>query len=64
MRNCIGIDISKGTFDVFILEKDKAFLMNNDFEGVNQCVKLCHQIQPELIVPMGLAGRLRLQTDR
>jgi len=56
MRNCIGIDISKGTFDVFILEKDKAFLMNNDFEGVNQCVKLCHQIQPELIVMEATGG--------
>ena len=56
MRNCIGVDISKRTFDVFILEKDKAFLMNNDSEGINQCVKLCHQIQPELVVMEATGG--------
>ncbi len=56
MKNCIGIDISKRAFDVFILEKDKAFLMNNDSEGINQCVKLCHQIQPELVVMEATGG--------
>ena len=56
MRNCIGIDISKSSFDVFVLEENKASEMVNDAEGIKQCIKLCHEIQPELIVMDATGG--------
>ena len=56
MRNCIGIDVSKGSFDVFVLEKNKALVMTNDSEGICKCVELCQQIQPELIVMEATGG--------
>ncbi len=56
MINCIGIDVSKQSFDVFVLEKNKAFTMTNDSKGTDKCVELCHQIRPELIVMEATGG--------
>ena len=56
MINCIGIDVSKQSFDVFVLEKNKAFTMSNDSKGIDKCVELCHQIRPELIVMEATGG--------
>ena len=50
MRNCIGIDISKHSFDVFVLEKNKELVLTNDSEGIFKCVELCQKIQPGLVV--------------
>jgi len=56
MRNCIGVDISKRSFDVYVLETNKAFQMQNNSEGITRCVKLCHEILPELIVMEATGG--------
>ena len=56
MRNCIGIDISKRSFDVFVLEKDKALVLTNDSEGIFKCVELCQKIQPGLVVMEATGG--------
>jgi len=56
MRNCIGVDISKRTFDVYVLETNKAFQMQNSSEGITLCLKLCHEILPELIVMEATGG--------
>ena len=56
MRNCIGIDISKNSFDVFVLETNKAVQMKNDSEGIGACIRLCHATQPELIVMEATGG--------
>ena len=56
MRNCIGIDISKHSFDVFVLEKNKELVLTNDSEGIFKCVELCQKIQPELVVMEATGG--------
>jgi len=56
MRNCIGVDISKRSFDVYVLETNKAFQMQNSSEGITRCAKLCHEILPELIVMEATGG--------
>ncbi len=56
MRNCIGIDISKRSFDVYVLETNRTLQMQNDSDGINQCIKLCHDILPELIVMEATGG--------
>ncbi len=56
MRNCIGIDVSKRSFDVFVLEKNKALAMTNDSKGICKCVQLCRETQPELVVMEATGG--------
>ncbi len=56
MRNCIGIDISKHSFDVFVLEKNKELVLTNDSEGIFKCVELCQKIQPGLVVMEATGG--------
>ncbi len=56
MRNCIGIDISKHSFDVFVLEKNKELVLTNDSEGIFKCVALCQKIQPGLVVMEATGG--------
>lgn len=56
MRNCIGIDVAKGSFDIFLHETKKALSLTNDAAGISECVKLCQQIQPELVVMEATGG--------
>lgn len=56
MRNCIGIDISKNSFDVFVLETNRASEMKNNSEGIDACINLCSAVQPELIVMEATGG--------
>lgn len=56
MRNCIGIDVSKHSFDGFVLGKEQEFQMTNDSEGIKKCIKLCHKTKPELIVMEATGG--------
>jgi transposase len=50
MRNCIGIDVAKQSFDLHSLKTGQDRQMDNSPNGIRQCVALCSHIQPELIV--------------
>ena len=60
MRNCIGIDVAKGSFDVFVLETKEGLVLTNDSAGISGCTKLCQQSQPELVVMEATGGYERL----
>jgi len=50
MRNCIGIDVTKQHFDLHCLKTEQDQRMENSADGIRQCVALCNEIRPELIV--------------
>ena len=56
MTNCIGIDVSKLVFDVHVLVSGKDLQCDNDSKGIGSCIKLCHEIRPELIVMESTGG--------
>ena len=56
MTNCIGIDVSKMTFDVHVLVSGKDLQFDNNSKGIGGCIKLCHEIKPELIVMESTGG--------
>jgi transposase len=56
MENCIGIDVSKLVFDVHVLSTGKGMQFDNDSKGIGSCIKLCHEIKPELIVMESTGG--------
>lgn len=56
MRNCIGIDVSKKSLDMYILPTDQSERFSNDHAGILQCVKRCQQEQPALIVMEATGG--------
>jgi transposase len=56
MRNCIGIDIAKQSFDLHSLKTKQDQRMDNSPDGIRQCVALCNTIQPELIVMEATGG--------
>ena len=56
MRNCIGIDVAKQSFDLHSLKTGQDRRMNNSPHGIRQCVALCNAIQPELIVMEATGG--------
>ena len=56
MRNYIGIDIAKQSFDLHRLKTKQDRRMNNSPDGIRQCVALCNDIQPELIVMEATGG--------
>lgn len=56
MRNCIGIDVSKMFFDMYVLPTDQNERFSNDNVGIQQCLRRCQHIQPELIVMEATGG--------
>lgn len=56
MRNCIGIDVAKQSFDLHSLETGQDRRMNNSVEGIRRCVALCNEIRPQLIVTEATGG--------
>jgi transposase len=56
MRNCIGIDVAKQYFDMHCLKTGQDRRMDNSTDGIRQCVALCNEIRPELIVMEATGG--------
>ena len=56
MRNCIGIDVAKQYFDLHCLKTGQDQRMENSTDGIRQCVALCNEIRPELIVMEATGG--------
>ncbi len=56
MRNCIGIDVAKQSFDLHSLKTGQDRRMKNSTDGIRQCVALCNEIRPELIVTEATGG--------
>ena len=56
MRNCIGIDIAKQSFDLHCLKTGRDRRMDNSPNGIRQCVALCNDIRPSLIVMEATGG--------
>lgn len=56
MRNCIGIDVAKLYFDLHCLKTGQDRHINNTADGIRQCVALCNEIRPQLIVMEATGG--------
>ncbi|MHC4073315.1 MAG: hypothetical protein ACYSWW_14445 [Planctomycetota bacterium] len=56
MRDCIGIDVAKKHFDLHSLKTGQDRRMENSADGIRQCVALCNEIRPELIVMEATGG--------
>lgn len=56
MRNCIGIDVAKPYFDLHCLKTGRDQHMENSADGIRQCVALCNELRPELIVMEATGG--------
>lgn len=56
MRNCIGIDVAKKYFDLHSLKTGQDQRMENSTNGIRQCVALCKEIRPQLIVMEATGG--------
>ena len=68
MRNCIGIDVAKQYFDLHCLKTRQDRRIDNSTDGIRQCVALCNETCPELIVmeatggyELALAGTLQAE---
>lgn len=56
MRQCIGIDVSKKFFDMYVLTTNQSERFSNDDKGITQCLLRCRQQSPELIVMEATGG--------
>lgn len=56
MRNCIGIDVAKLYFDLHCLKTGQDRHIDNTADGIRQCVALCNEIRPQLIVMEATGG--------
>ena len=56
MRNCIGIDVAKQYFDLHSLKTGQDRRMDNSTDGIRQCVAVCNEIRPKLIVMEATGG--------
>jgi transposase len=56
MRNCIGIDVAKQSFDLNSLKTGQDRRMENSTDGIRQCVALCNEIRPKLIAMEATGG--------
>jgi len=56
MRNCIGIDVAKPFFDLHALVSEQDQRFPNEMQGIQACLKLCQDVQPELIVMEATGG--------
>jgi hypothetical protein len=50
MENYVGIDISKRYFDLYSLPQGKQHQLENNREGIRQCLKMLTDSKPRLIV--------------
>lgn len=60
MRDCIGIDVAKKHFDLYSLKTGQDRRMKNSTDGIRQCVVLCNEIRPKLIVMEATGGYERI----
>jgi len=56
MRDCIGIDMAKRHFDLHSFKTGQDRRMENSADGIRQCVALCNEIRPKLIVMEATGG--------
>ena len=56
MRNCIGIDVAKPFFDLHVLASGNNRRFPNEMQGIQACLKLCQDVQPELIIMEATGG--------
>ena len=56
MKKCIGIDVAKQYFDMYVLCSRQHHRLDNTAEGVRQCVQVCKAATPELIVMEATGG--------
>jgi transposase len=56
MKNCVGVDISKRTFDVHILKNSKDLHFDYNDEQIKEFLKILTQVKPELIVMEATGG--------
>ena len=56
MRDCIGIDVAKKHFDLHSLKTGQDRRLENSADGIRQCVALCNEIRPKLIVMEATGG--------
>lgn len=56
MRDCIGIDVAKKHFDLHSFKTGQDRRMENSADGIRQCVALCNEIRPKLIVMEATGG--------
>jgi transposase len=56
MRDCIGIDVAKKHFDLHSLKTGEDRRLENSADGILQCVDLCNEIRPKLIVMEATGG--------
>lgn len=56
MRKCIGIDVSKKFFDMYVFPTDQSERFSNDEAGIKQCLQRCQQDQPQLTVMEATGG--------
>lgn len=56
MKSCIGIDISKNSFDVHCTDDQEHSSYANNASGIKEFVKYCQKQEPELIVLEATGG--------
>ncbi len=56
MKNCIGIDISKNTFDIHFLSGSSDHHIDYTPENIQKTVMMCRAAEPELIVTEATGG--------
>jgi len=56
MKNCIGIDVSKNSFDVYCTHNEEHSSYANSSSGIKDFVKYCQKQEPELIVLEATGG--------
>ena len=56
MRNCIGIDVAKKSFDLHALKDKRDMKFTNDPQGIEACIEVAEEIRPKLIVMEATGG--------
>jgi len=56
MRNCIGIDVAKKSFDLHALKDKRDMKLTNDQQGIEVCIEVAEEVRPELIVMEATGG--------
>ena len=63
MRNCTGIDVAKQSSDLHSLKTGQDRWMESYADGIRDCVALCNEIRPKLIVTEATGGYERALAD-
>jgi len=56
MENTIGIDVSKAVLDVHVRKDLKDVQFENSAQGIQECLEMCLEVKPELIVLEATGG--------